>query len=187
MLKIYIPPSEWFNQQTNEFVPMKGGILKLEHSLLSISEWESKWKKPFLLSNPEDQHTNEEMIDYVRCMTLNKDVDDTLYMRLNQSAVNEIEAYINDPHTATVFSKHDNQPNRSSEFTTSELIYYWMVELGIPFECQKWHLNRLLTLIRIISIKRDSKNNKMSNKDILKKYSSTNARRRAAATARRHH
>lgn len=187
MLKIYIPPSEWFNQQTNEFVSMKGGMLKLEHSLLSISEWESKWKKPFLLSNPEDQHTNEEMIDYVRCMTLNKDIDDTLYMRLNQSAVNEIEAYINDPHTATVFSKHDNQPNRSSEFTTSELIYYWMVELGIPFECQKWHLNRLLTLIRIISIKRDSKNNKMSNKDILKKYSSTNARRRAAAKAKRFH
>ena len=186
MLKIYVPPSEWFNQQTNEFVTMKGGMLKLEHSLLSISEWESKWKKPFLLTDPEEHHTNEEMIDYVRCMTLNKDVDESIYLRLNQNVVNQIEAYINDPHTATVFSKTHDKPNSRTEFTTSELIYYWMVELGIPFECQKWHLNRLLTLIRIISIKRDSKNNKMSNKDILKSYASTNARRRAAAKAKRH-
>lgn len=182
MLKIYIPPSEWFNQQTSEFVTIKGGLLKLEHSLLSISEWESKWKKPFLT---EDKKTNEEMYDYVRCMTLNKDVDESIYQCLSQSAVNQIEFYINDPHTATTFSKK-NTPDNSTEFITSELIYYWMVEMGIPFECQKWHLNRLLTLIKIVSIKRDSKNNKMSQADILRRNAATNARRRAAAKARRH-
>lgn len=186
MLKIQIPQSEWFNQKTNEFVLMKGGILKLEHSLLSVSEWESRWKKPFLLSNQEDRHTTEEMVDYVRCMTLNKDIDPTIYHGLNQNVVNAIEAYINDPHTATTFSKTRNTPVTSTEFITSELIYYWMVELGIPFECQKWHLNRLLTLIRIISIKRDTKNSKMSTNDILKRNASTNARRRMAAKARRH-
>ena len=183
MLKIYIPPSEWFNQQTSEFVTIKGGLLKLEHSLLSISEWESKWKKPFLT---EDKKTNEEMYDYVRCMTLNKDIDESIYQCLSQSVVNQIEAYINDSHTATTFSKK-NTPDNNTEFITSELIYYWMVEMGIPFECQKWHLNRLLTLIKIVSIKRDSKNNKMSQADILRKNAATNARRRAAAKAKRRH
>lgn len=182
MLKIYIPPSEWFNQQTSEFVTVKGGLLKLEHSLLSISEWESKWKKPFLT---EDKKTNEEMYDYVKCMTLNKDIDESIYQCLSQSVVNQIESYINDPHTATTFSKK-NTPDNSTEFITSELIYYWMVEMGIPFECQKWHLKRLLTLIKIVSIKRDSKNNKMSQADVLRRNAATNARRRAAAKARRH-
>ena len=183
MLKIYIPPSEWFNQQTSEFVTIKGGLLKLEHSLLSISEWESKWKKPFMT---EDAKTNDEMRDYVRCMTLNKDVDESIYQGINQSVIQRINDYIADSHTATTFSKK-NTPDNNTEFITSELIYYWMVEMGIPFECQKWHLNRLLTLIKIVSIKRDSKNNKMSRDDILRKNAATNARRRAAAKAKRRH
>ena len=99
--------------------------------------------------------------------------------------MDQIDSYINDPHTATTFS-NSNKSGCSNEFITSELIYYWMVELGIPFECQKWHLNRLLTLIKIVSIKRDSKNNKMPKSDILKRNARTNAKRRAAAKARHH-
>lgn len=181
MLKLYIPPSEWINQQTSEFVTIKGGVLKLEHSLLSISEWESKWKKPFMT---EDAKTNDEMRDYIRCMTLNKDVDEHIYQGINQSAIQRINDYITDSHTATTFSK-TNRPNYNTEFITSELIYYWMVEMGIPFECQKWHLNRLLTLIKIVGIKRDSKNNTMSRSEILRSNMATNMKRRAEAKARR--
>ena len=124
---------------------IKGQKLALEHSLVSISKWESKWHKPYLSNETK---TFEENIDYIRMMTLTKNVDPRLYYLMTQENFDEISNYINDPMTATWFSKtNDSRPNR--RIITSELIYYWMISLNIPMECQKWHLNRLLTLIRV--------------------------------------
>ena len=176
MLTITIPESEEFDSEKGEFLYGKEITLTLEHSLVSISKWESKWHKPFL---SKDEKTREEVIDYVRCMTLTQNIDPSNYRRLTPDNFKEIEEYINNPMTATWFNeKEKGKPNR--DIITSELIYYWMVALQIPFECQKWHLNRLLTLIRICNIK-NAPPKKMSKKDILSRNHSLNAARRAAA------
>lgn len=152
MLKITIPSGELYDEQAEEFIQFKGQDLQLEHSLVSISKWESRWKKPFLDSSKE--RTAEEMLDYIRCMTLTQNVSPLAYSFLTQAQVEEINAYINDSMTATWFSKDkDKKGPPSREKITSELIYYWMISLQIPMECQKWHLNRLLTLIRVCNIK----------------------------------
>ena len=175
MLTIVIPASEMFNEETQEFITTKPQTLKLEHSLLSLSKWESKWKKPFLANNDK---TPEEMLDYIRCMTINSGVDPVLYLNLDVDSIKRINSYIDDTMTATTF--HDNKrggPNR--EQITSELIYYWMINFGIPFECEKWHLNRLLTLIQVCSVKANATGKSMKPKDILRQNSELNALRRA--------
>ncbi len=148
MLKIYIPPRELFNDNLNEFITINGTTLTLEHSLLSISKWESKWHKPFLVKEPK---TNDEIMSYIECMVLNSAFDKTVLLGLTDKNFKQVKDYIEDSMTATTFSDIHSKPNR--EIVTSELIYYWMVALNIPFECQKWHINRLLTLIRICNIK----------------------------------
>jgi len=177
MLKIYVPAMELYISKTNEFVYTKPVSLSLEHSLLSVSKWEAKWKKPFIAKS----HTKAEMADYIRCMTLGQEADKIIYDNMPPALLKSINDYINDEMTATWFSKRPNGVNvhatgRSSAIT-SELIYYWMVEHGIPFECQKWHLNRLLTLIRICNIKSQG-SKKMSKSDILKQNAAANAARR---------
>lgn len=147
MLELQIPGGEFFNEQTMEFIRTKPTTLKLEHSLVSLSKWESKWKKPFLTDNPKDK-TKEQIIDYIRFMTLNKDVEPDVYNRLTKREIDQITAYIEDSMTATWFSKTSKR-SASKRVVTAELIYYWMVAFNIPFECQKWHLNRLITLIRV--------------------------------------
>jgi hypothetical protein len=149
MLKITIPPTEQWDESTNEFIYTKAHNLSLEHSLVSISKWESKWNKPFL---SKENKSYEETIDYIRCMTLTQNVDPKVYRFLTAKNVTEINRYIDAPMTATWFSD-SKQSKRTSEQITSELIYYWMIALNIPFECQKWHLNRLLTLIRVCNVK----------------------------------
>lgn len=148
--------------------------MNLEHSLVSISKWESKWKKPFI---SKDKKTMEESIDYVRCMTVNPNVDPLIYENLTPSVFKKIEEYIDDPMTATWISS--NEPKGySRQIITSELIYYWMVAYQIPFECQKWHLNRLLMLIQVC----DEKNKppkKMNRNQILSRNAALNAARRA--------
>ena len=176
MLELVIAEKEFFNEETQEFITTKGCTIRLEHSLVSISKWESKWKKPFL--KQKYQFTREEMEDYIRCMTISQNVDPTVYKALSRDELEKVNAYINDEKTATTFGKlGGGQPNR--QVVTSELIYYWMTAYQIPWEAQKWHLSRLLTLIEICNIKNGS-NKKMSKSAILNRNRSLNAQRRAA-------
>ena len=172
MLEIKIPESESFDNENQVFITEKEATLQLEHSLISISKWESKWNKPFL--NNKIEKTSEEVLDYVKCMTINK-VDDSVYLRLTQENINEISRYITASMTATTFLKTSNSVNR--EIITNEIIYYWMIQLNIPFECEKWHLNRLLTLIQVCSIKNSPKK-KMSKAEILARNRELKAQRK---------
>lgn len=159
MLKLEIPGEEYWDYAKQEFVTTRATTLLLEHSLLSLSKWESKWHLPFFAEMTK--MTPEQMQDYIRCMTLNRDVPDEVYDRLTDENRQAIYTYINDPMTATWFHedkvKNQNGPRkplrRSQSVMTSEVFYYDMVELGIPFECEKWHLNRLMTLIRVCNEK----------------------------------
>lgn len=173
MLTIVIPATEEFDEVKGEFVYTKEHVLQLEHSLLSISKWESKWCKPFLTKYDK---TFEETIDYIKCMTLNKNVSDDVYGCLTQSNINAINDYIGAPMTATYFSNTE-QGKKNNEQITSELIYYWMIALNVPFECQKWHINRLLTLIRVCNIKNQPPK-KMSKREIMSRNAALNAARR---------
>lgn len=173
MLELTIPPAEYFDEKTNEFGKFNGITLRLEHSLVSISKWEAKWKTVFLSKEPK---TVEQTIDYIRCMTINQNVDPLTYSLISNEHVNLINAYIEDEKTATTFN-NTHAPRRSNEVVTSELIYFWMAQFNIPMECQKWHLSRLLTLIRIASIK-NSPEKKMSKRAIMSQNRSLNAARR---------
>lgn len=163
-----------FDEVKGEFVYPKDQVLCLEHSLLSISKWESKWHKPFITN--KDKKTEEEYMDYIVCMTLNQNVDPSVYQRLTSLDLKKIQDYMNDPMTATWFSKQKSSRG-NGEQTTSELIYYWMVSYNIPFECQKWHLNRLLTLIQICNVK-NAPQKKMGARELASQRSALNAARR---------
>lgn len=177
MLKITIKASEMFDERTNRFlVNAKDTTITLEHSLVSISKWESKWHKPFLSDKPK---TLEESIDYIKCMTITQNVDDSLYLFLSRDNFSEINKYIEDPMTASWVNDNKGKKGRN-EIITSELIYYWMIALNIPVEFQKWHLNRLLMLIRICNAKNQPEK-KMSKSEILKRNRALNAARRKAS------
>ena len=181
MLSIVIPATEKYNEQTNEFIYKKEQKILLEHSLVSLSKWESKWHKPFLSSN-KNTKSQEETIDYVRCMTLTQNVDPLLYYDLSTDNYNKIQAYIEDPMTATTFNDLQ-KGHSSSEIITSELIYYWMIAYNVPVEFEKWHLNRLLTLIKVCSIK-NTPPKKMSKREIMNRNAALNASRRQAHNSR---
>ena len=175
MLTLQIPPREFFDERKQEFINFEGCSLQMEHSLISLSEWEAKWKKPFL--NKPESRTNEELLDYFRCMTITKNVNPLAFASLTQEHINTIVNYINDPMTATWFSE-DGKPNkRPTEVVTSELIYYWMIAQNIPFECRKWHLNRLLTLIRVCNVKNNPPK-KISKADIARRQRELNEQRK---------
>jgi hypothetical protein len=174
MLRLVVPISpEGWDETKEEFVEAKTQVLQLEHSLISLSKWESKWCKPFL-SNI--QKSNEEILDYIKYMTLTSNVDPDVYSHLTVENFKEIDSYINAPMTATTFSE-DKNGKRNREIITAELIYYWMIALNIPFECQKWHLNRLLTLVRVCNIKNQPPK-KRSRRDTASSYAAMNAARR---------
>jgi hypothetical protein len=178
---IIIPASDCYDEESERFITVKEQKLVIEHSLVSISKWESKWKKPFISTA---EKTMEELQDYVRCMTLTQNVNDDVYKAIPVDIMNEIIEYMNDPMSATWFSDIDKKHNgRNGEVITSELIYYWMTAANIPIECQKWHLNRLMTLIRIAGEKNQPPK-KMSKNDILRQNKSLNAMRRARAKSR---
>lgn len=177
MLELIIPGAECFNEATSEFYQEADTVLRLEHSLYAIAMWEAKWKKPFLGAREKDRKTVIEFEDYVRCMTLNQDdVNPLIYKTLRQEDYERIKEYMTDSMTATWFREDPNQ-RPSREIVTSELVYYWMVALEIPFECQYWHFNRLMTLIRIASIK-SQPSKKMSQADILRQNHAANLARR---------
>lgn len=175
MLQIEVPGGEFYDEDKEEIVYVKPVKLQLEHSLVSLSKWESKWEKPFL---GEDNKTNEELIDYIRCMTLTQNVDPLVYLCLPEYVLNEINTYINSSRTATRITDLDKKSS-NKEIVTSELIYYWMISLQIPVEFQKWHLNRLITLIKVCNIK-NSPPKKMSKREIMNRNRALNAKRRAA-------
>lgn len=174
MLQLTIPSVERFDERTNEFVYIKGQTIQLEHSLVSLSKWESKWHVPFL-SN-EDK-TYEQTLDYIRCMTITQNVSPTVYDGLTNDLVRKVTDYINDSMTATWFAEEHKKAGQG-EVVTAELIYYWMIALNIPMECQKWHLNRLITLIRVCSIKQEPAK-KMNKKDLMARNRALNAARRS--------
>lgn len=173
MLTITVPSSEYWDDDKQEFVYTKGGTLKLEHSLVSIAKWESKWCKSFLNTK---EKTDDETMDYIRCMTLTQNVDPGIYKNLSIQNIEDIKNYINAPMTATVFSDTGDK-STSREIVTAELIYYWMIAYNIPFECQKWHINRLLTLVRVCGIKNNPPK-KMSKGEIMRRNAALNAQRR---------
>lgn len=174
MLQITIPDEEFWDEAKEEFVYVKGQTLQLEHSLISISKWEAKWHKSFLSS--KQPITQEETVDYIRCMTITKNVDLSVYERLSTANYKEINDYMAETMTATFF-REDKSQRPSREPVTAELIYYWMISLGIPMECQKWHLNRLLTLIQVCNVK-NAPPKKRSKKEILSQNAALNAARR---------
>lgn len=174
MLQITVPDREWFDNNTQQFYSLKGGVLKLEHSLLSISKWESKWHKPFLNRDAKDTKTNEELYDYVRCMSIVPNVSMELILGLTEENLKDIFAYIDNPMTASYV--HERKSQTHGEVLTSELLYYYMISLGIPFECEKWHLNRLIMLIKICSVKNNPR--KMSRSEILAQNHALNQARR---------
>lgn len=174
MLQIRIPLTvEGWDEEKQEFVLPEEQILNLEHSLISLSKWESTWCKPFY---SKKEKTNEEIIDYVKCMTLTRNVDPNVYNYLTSENFDQIHKYIEAPMTATTFSK-TNDGKKSREIVTSELIYYWMISLNIPFEYEKWHLNRLITLIEVCSIK-NAPPKKRSKSEIMRQNAVLNAARK---------
>ena len=185
MLEIVVPATpaiELWDEEKQEFTctkAVKEQSLCLEHSLISLSKWESKWCKPFF---SKEEKTYEETIDYIKCMTLTKNVDDEVYSHLTKDNVMQINKYIEAPMTATYFSKEQGGKS-SREQITSELIYYWMIALTIPVEFEKWHLNRLLTLIRVCNIKNQPPK-KMSKRDVMSRNASLNAARRKQMNTR---
>lgn len=173
MLYISVASGELFDEATYSFIQIKPTVIQLEHSLLSISKWESKWKKPFMGT----KLTADEYLDYVRCMTINKNVDPNIYYKLTAADYKTIEEYIHDPMTATTFNSQRANKSYKKQVITSELVYYWMVTANIPFEAERWHFNRLMTLIRVYEVKNDS--SKMSKKDMYKSNRAINEARKA--------
>lgn len=177
MLTIYVPPREGYNSVTDEFYQFPGQKLQLEHSLVSVSKWESKWGISFL--DRATKKTMEQQKDYIKCMTITQNVNPLTYNFLTKENINQIHDYIENPMTATTFSDNGKGgPGSRRGRITSEQIYYWMVAFQIPFECQKWHLNRLLTLIRICSIE-SGPQKKMSKSELMKRNAALNAQRKA--------
>ena len=173
MLDIIVPASERFDERKMEFVYSKEQKLTLEHSLIAVSKWESKFEKPFLSS----EKNSYEILEYIRCMTLTQNVKPEVYLNLTEENIKDIEAYISAPMTATTFKKIERKSGRN-EIITAELIYYWMIAFNIPVEFQKWHLNRLLTLIEVCARKNEPPK-KMSKRDISAQHRAINAANRA--------
>jgi len=179
MLRITIPAVEQWDEIKQEFISTKEQTLSLEHSLVSLSKWESKWRKAFLT---KQEKTFEETLDYIKFMTITQNVDPEVYKYITNGNIDEVNRYIEAPMTATYFSE-DKNGKTSREQITAELIYYWMISLNIPFECQKWHLNRLLTLIKVCNIK-NTPPKKRSKKEIMSRNAALNAARRKQLNTR---
>ena len=181
MLTIKIPGTEIYDERKQEFIQTKDQVLSLEHSLVAISKWESKWHKPFL--DDSYKKTEEMTLDYIRCMTITQNVDPSVYYSLTNDIIAQIKGYIEDPMTATWFGNSERRETRKSRIVTSELIYYWMVALQIPFECQKWHINRLLTLIKVCNEENKSPKKK-SKREIMSRNKALNEARKRQMNTR---
>ena len=180
MLTLEIPDTELFDEKNDRFIYIKKQTVKLEHSLISISKWEAKWQKPFL---NKDKKTREEVLDYIKCMFVNPGQDRDVVLCFSNKELSQIIDYINSPMTATTVTFFEkNNHKAKEEVITSELIYYWMITAGVPFECEKWHINRLFSLLKICSAKNAPK--KKMTKDLAQSQSALNAKRRAAMNSK---
>lgn len=175
MLELTTSPGESFDEATNEFLITDGFTLHLEHSLSSLSKWESKWEEPFLSSKDK---TTAQTVDYVKFMTITSNVPADVYAHLSSEDFSKISEYIDKKMTATWFNESGKSAKGSGEQVTSEIIYYWMVALNIPFECENWHLNKLITLIKVCNLK-NAPPEKMGRSDAAAQRRAENARRRA--------
>lgn len=175
MLTITVPSVEFWNDEIQEFVSNPEVTLELEHSLVSLSKWESKFEKPLMGSS---EKTNEETIGYIEAMTLTPGVSPEVYKRLTQSNIDDVNRYIEAKMTATWFSDSE-KPSSKKEIVTAEVIYYWMIALQIPFECQHWHLKKLLTLIEVCN-RKNAPPKKMGRAEMLAERNRLNAQRKAA-------
>lgn len=173
MLKIVVPLKEGLIETTNKFVTLEGFELELEHSLASLSTWESREEKMFL---GKEEKSAEEILRYIQDMTLTPDVPDHIYSKLSQENIDAINTYISAKMTATIVNDTAQQKN-SRELVTAELIYFWMITLQIPFECQYWHLNKLITLVRVCNHK-NTPPKKMNKKDLAARQRALNEQRR---------
>lgn len=181
MLQITVPLNEeGWDEEKQEFVAPKTMTLQLEHSLISLSKWESKWCKAFL---SKGEKTYEETLDYIKCMTITKNVNEEVYMKLTRANIDAINKYIEAPMTATRFYSDDKKKPGSKETITSELIYYWMIALQIPVEFEKWHLNRLLTLIEVCN-RKNQPPKKRSQREIMSRNTALNAARKKQLNTR---
>lgn len=173
MLTITIPKSELYDESRNEFVEVEAVVIELEHSLVSLSKWEESFEKPFL---GPGQKTSEETLAYIKHMCLTPNIDDTTWARLTTENLEAINKYLESSMTATTF----NEPNKKvgREIITAEIIYYWMITLSIPMECQYWHLNKLFALIKVLNLK-NSPPKKMSRQEAAAQQRALNAQRRA--------
>jgi hypothetical protein len=180
MLLIEIPKTEYYDEEKNEFMYVPETTLKLEHSLISISKWESHYCKPFL---SREQKTVEESLYYIKCMTINPNIDPNVYRCITNEMMDRVNKYIEAPMTATTINDPASS-KKNNEILTSELLYYYMIAGNVPVEFERWHLNRLITLIQIIGIKNDPKQKKMTKGSILRQNASLNAARRKAMHSR---
>jgi len=176
MLRVIVDEAEFYNEQTEEFFTRPSVKLAIEHSLVSVSKWESKYQKPFLSVSDK---TKEETFDYIRFMIVSPDdCDPDIIFRFDNSNYDAINDYVASSQSATTFGDMPQQNTSRGETITSELVYFWMIEFNIPFECQHWHLNRLFSLIRICNVKRQ-KPKRMPKHAIAQRYRELNERRKA--------
>ena len=177
MLRIKVPAQEFFDENSQEFIEINEVTLTMEHSLISISKWESKWKKSYFANEPKK--TTEEVLDHLRCMTITpQNVNPLVYRGLSKENFKAIMDYIDDPMTATTINEI-KRPGAKKEIVTSEIVYYWMIAQNIPIEFEKWHINRLMTLIKVCAIKNDPNPKKMSKSAVMKQNRILNQARRA--------
>ena len=176
---ITISSKEEWDEVKEEFIGAYNTTITIEHSLISLHKWEAKWHKPFLT---EEEHTPEETIDYIKCMTLTQNVKDEVYSMLSAENLAEIEEYISNDMTATTFGESDGKGVVDRTKITAELLYYWMIQYNIPYDCRKWHINQLITLIKVCGIKAEEANNQGKPKklttDELSRRSALNRARR---------
>lgn len=178
MLVITVPAVESFDEATSTFVEFDAVTIELEHSLASISKWESEFERAFLGPDP---HTQEQVIGYIRCMCTTPNVDPSIFLRLSSENFDQINAYINRKMTATWFSE-TKQSGRGREVVTSEVVYFWMSHYSIPFEAEHWHFNKLMTLIRVANAKNDTgkkKPDRATRAEMLRQRRALNERRKA--------
>ena len=180
MLELKILGEEYYDDEKQEFYSENDQILRLEHSLVSVSLWEQRYNRPFLEA---DDKTQEETLGYVECMILD-DIPENLESLLTAFHIEQINKYVESPASATTFVDVKSKTRGPKQVITSELVYYWMIAYQIPFECQYWHLNRLFALIRICNIQNNPDKNKMSKAEIAARNRALNEERKAKLKTR---